>query len=198
MASKRLSSSSDEVHTPPPKAKRSRKETPPKMPAMTALTCATKEELVCFIKALCTKYPAVRDDVRAFSPCLPIDQMLDEISKAAAQVARKLPYDKYGRGNHDTYAYNRVRSFLSAFAKLTTNHLKTVEKSKQQDKLEEFLEGCQEIAEELHEFSDPQHNAAKTRVLTALTKAGAKIGWTGHAEDDEDDVEESAPGAASP
>ena len=42
----------------------------------------------------------------------------------------------------DTYAYNRVRSFISAFGKVLQAHLKTVEVSGQEDKIEEFLHTC--------------------------------------------------------
>eukprot|EP00440_Ansanella_granifera_P059178 gb/GFBE01064148.1/.p1 GENE.gb/GFBE01064148.1/~~gb/GFBE01064148.1/.p1 ORF type:complete len:189 (+),score=50.20 gb/GFBE01064148.1/:1-567(+) len=172
MAPKR---SACDMETPSPKAKRAR-ETPVKMPSMSSLQCATKDELVGFIKRLCAKHPAVRADVRDFEPCLPIDQMLSDIEKAATLVSRKLPYDRYGRGNHDTYAYNRVRSFISAFAKLVSAHLKTVEKSQQLDKLEQFIDGCEGLVDELHEFANPSQNAAKLRLQAALAKAGLKIG----------------------
>mmetsp|Transcript_27419 Transcript_27419/g.49644 ORF Transcript_27419/g.49644 Transcript_27419/m.49644 type:complete len:190 (+) Transcript_27419:51-620(+) len=172
MAPKRAAS---DLQTPSPKPKRAR-ETPVKMPSMSALSCATKEQLVELVKGLCTKYPVVRQDVRDFSPSIPVDQMLAEIQKAANLVDKKLPYDRYGRGNNDTYAYNRVRTFISAFSKLVSGHLKTVEKSKQLDKLEEFIDGCEGCVNELHEFSDARQNAAKSRLQAALAKAGAKIG----------------------
>mmetsp|Transcript_37219 Transcript_37219/g.79080 ORF Transcript_37219/g.79080 Transcript_37219/m.79080 type:complete len:196 (+) Transcript_37219:84-671(+) len=175
--------------TPSPHAKRAR-QTPPKVPAMTLLSCATKEELVAFVKQLCVAHPEVRDDVRAFKPTLPIEHMLVEIEKAAGQITKKLPWDRYGRGNGDTYAYNRVKTFISTFAKLVTSHLKTVEKSGQHDKIAEFLDACQDHVLEMHTFSDPAHNAARTRLMSALAKAAEKIGHAFEASDAEADGSE--------
>mmetsp|Transcript_67923 Transcript_67923/g.124920 ORF Transcript_67923/g.124920 Transcript_67923/m.124920 type:complete len:192 (+) Transcript_67923:103-678(+) len=173
MPSKRLAG--EECETPLPRAKRPR-QTPAKMPVMTGLSCATKEDLVAFVKQLCVDHPAIRDDVRAFVPDLPVDKMLTEIKKAAGQIEKKMPWDRYGRGNRDTYAYNRVRSFISSFAKLVTAHLKTVEKSGQTDKIGEFINSCHGLVDDMHEFADPSQNATKKRLQTALEKVGRKIG----------------------
>jgi len=128
------------------------------------------------LKTLCSKYPEIREDVRDFKPDLPIQQMLAEIEKAANQVEKKMPWDKYGYGNVDGYAYNRVRPFMTAFAKIVTSHLKSVERSGQLDKLSEFLDGCEGFVHDFHEFAAPEHNATKRRLLAAIGKAGKKVG----------------------
>merc|ERR1740121_376607 len=104
-----------------------------------------------------------------------VDQMVREIEGAARKIETKLPYDRYGRGNHDTYAYNRVKSFISSFAKVTTEHLKTVEKSAQSDKVVELLERIKETVDEVHEFQDPSHNAGKKRVQSAFARVARKF-----------------------
>merc|ERR1719333_1130768 len=107
---------------------------------MAALSCATKDDLLGLIKRLCQAHPEIRNDVHNFVPNMNIDQMVREIEGAARKIETKLPYDRYGRGNHDTYAYNRVKTFISSFAKVTIEHLKVVEKSGQGDKAAELLE----------------------------------------------------------
>mmetsp|Transcript_59558 Transcript_59558/g.141717 ORF Transcript_59558/g.141717 Transcript_59558/m.141717 type:complete len:193 (-) Transcript_59558:129-707(-) len=166
--------------------KKPRKEKVPKMPSMTAMSSATKEDLLQFLKNLCSKYPEIRDDVREFKPDLPIQQMLAEIEKAANQVGKKMPWDKYGYGNRDTYAYKRVRPFISAFAKVVTAHLKSVEKSGQLDKLAEFVDGCEDFVNDMHEFAAPEHNATKQRLRKAIDKAGKKLGREAASLEDED------------
>eukprot|EP00415_Alexandrium_ostenfeldii_P004566 UN4566 len=142
---------------------------------MTALSCATKEDLLGLIKRLCLAHPEVRDDVKNFVPDLNVDQMVREIVAAARKIETKLPYDRYGRGNHDTYAYNRVKSFISAFAKVAVEHLKTVEKSGQSVKAVELMERIKGTLDEVPEFHDPCHNAGKKRVQAALEKVANKF-----------------------
>lgn len=61
-----------------------------------------QEELVSLIGDLCRKHPVVRQDVESFTPTVPVEHMLTEISKAATLISKKLPWDKYGRGNQDS------------------------------------------------------------------------------------------------
>lgn len=61
-----------------------------------------QEELVSLIGDLCRKHPVVRQDVESFTPTVPVDNMLVEISRAATLITKKLPWDKYGRGNQDS------------------------------------------------------------------------------------------------
>lgn len=49
-----------------------------------------------------------RNDMKDFVPNTNIDQMVRDIELAARKTESKLPYDRYGRGNHDTYAYNQT------------------------------------------------------------------------------------------
>lgn len=51
---------------------------------------------------LCRKHPVVRQDVESFTPTVPVEHMLTEIGKAATLITKKLPWDKYGRGNQDS------------------------------------------------------------------------------------------------
>merc|ERR1719426_493103 len=143
---------------------------------MTSLGCATKEDLLGFIKRLCLAHPEIRDEVKSFVPNLNIDLMVRDIQAAARKIETKLPYDRYGRGNHDRYAYNRVKSFISSFAKVAIEHLKVVEKSAQSDKATELLERIKETVDEVHEFHDPSHNAGKKRVQAAFAKVAEKFG----------------------
>eukprot|EP00438_Fugacium_kawagutii_P021238 Skav219914 [mRNA] locus=scaffold289:60639:61966:- [translate_table: standard] len=105
-----------------------------------------QEELVQLITELCRLSPEARRAVHGFTPTVPVEAMLAEVRKAFQMISKKLPWDRYGRGNgeprQDTYAYNRVRSFISAFGKVLQTHLKTVEVSGQEDKIEEFLHDC--------------------------------------------------------
>merc|ERR1711933_267989 len=117
-----------------------------------------------------------------------IDQMVRDIEIAARKIETKLPYDRYGRGNHDTYAYNRIKIFISSFAKVTTEHLKTIEKSAQSDKAVELLERIKETVDEVHEFHDPSHNAGKNRVQAAFAKVATKFGIQFEGDDDAEEL----------
>ena len=64
---------------------------------------STQEELVKLIGVLCRKFPEVRREVQGFSPTVPLEAMLKEIQRAAAMINKKLPWDKYGRGNGDAW-----------------------------------------------------------------------------------------------
>ncbi|CAL1126777.1 unnamed protein product [Cladocopium goreaui] len=163
MAPKRAAASADG-----PRAKA------PKMPQLKTLTSSNKEELVKLIGVLCRKFPEVRREVQGFSPTVPLEAMLKEIQRAAAMINKKLPWDRYGRGNGDTYAYNRVRSFISAFGKVLQAHLKTVEVSGQEDKIEEFLHTCYSLVLDMHTFNDPKHNGTQSRLKTSLEKVAKK------------------------
>mmetsp|Transcript_7729 Transcript_7729/g.22870 ORF Transcript_7729/g.22870 Transcript_7729/m.22870 type:complete len:181 (+) Transcript_7729:62-604(+) len=172
----------DSVATPSPAAKKAR-QTPPKMPLLGHLRGASKEELVQLLKQLCSKHPEIRDDVRAFSPDVPVDKMLSDLSEAAAMIERQLPLDRYGPGNHlmnrrvNTYAYCRARPFITSFAKLVTASIKTVKKSCQADAARHFVSGCQPLVDGMHEFlffeSEShkwEYDAAKSRLRAALRK----------------------------
>merc|ERR1719478_1631453 len=162
------------------------------MPQMTSLSCATKEDLLGLIKRLCLAHPEIRGDVKDFVPNMNIDQMVREIEAAARKIETKLPYDRYGRGNHDTYAYNRVKSFISSFAKVTTDRLKAIEKSAQSDKAIELLERIKETVDEVHEFHDPSHNAGKKRAQAAFAKVARKFEIEFEGDDDGDDLLEAS------
>ncbi|CAK9013393.1 unnamed protein product [Durusdinium trenchii] len=84
--------------------------------------------------------------------------------------------DRYGRGNGDTYAYNRVRSFISAFSKVLQAHLKSVEVSGQEDKIEEYVQTCYALVMDMHTFNDAKHNAARSRLKISLEKVAKKHG----------------------
>ena len=99
-----------------------------------------------------------------------------------------MPYDQYGRGNHDTYAHNQVKSFMSSFAKVTTEHLKTIEKSAQSDKAVELLERIKEVVDEVHEFHDPNQNAGKKRVQAAFARVATKFGIQFEGDDDVEEL----------
>eukprot|EP00746_Dinoflagellata_sp_MGD_P013514 gnl/MRDRNA2_/MRDRNA2_129245_c0_seq1.p1 gnl/MRDRNA2_/MRDRNA2_129245_c0~~gnl/MRDRNA2_/MRDRNA2_129245_c0_seq1.p1 ORF type:complete len:178 (-),score=46.82 gnl/MRDRNA2_/MRDRNA2_129245_c0_seq1:281-739(-) len=145
---------------------------------------------------LSKKHPGIQQDIRDFDPEVPVAKMIEEVQKAANLIEKKLPWDKYGKGNTDTYAYNRVRSFVTSFGKTTSAHLKTIEASGKADKIEDFLHACIPVVTEVHEFADPRHNAVKTRIRTSFQKAAQKIGVTlqeDGSDSDSSEVHGSAP-----
>lgn len=51
------------------------------------------------ITELCRLSPEARHAVHGFTPTVPVEAMLAEVRKTFQMIGKKLPWDRYGRGN---------------------------------------------------------------------------------------------------
>lgn len=79
------------------------------------LKALSKEEILEVITNAAEKHPDIVDYLAASTPKPSLDKTKELIKKLERDYLKAFPYDKYGRGNSDTYAYNRVSGRLSAF-----------------------------------------------------------------------------------
>ncbi len=75
----------------------------------------TKEEILDVITAAAEKHPEIVEYLASSAPKPSLDKTKELINKLERDYLKAFPYDRYGKGNRDTYAHNRVAGRLAAF-----------------------------------------------------------------------------------